>query len=160
MIVKPSKIGHQIRGAGEALRMAQVNLGNRQLGVDEEWHVVGQPGEPSFQNGWAHSGGGVHPVSFYKDVEGRVHIRGSMVNNNALGQPSGLNVFQLPVGYRPQYIEDPQVFQIGKIHGSANTPFPWLNTFEIQPSGLCIIANGWDYSFVRLDDVEFWIAGV
>jgi hypothetical protein len=139
--------------------MAQINLGNRQLGVDEDWHQVGTAGEPSFSSGWVSSGID-QSVAFYKDIEGRVHIRGTMLQSNAGGQPSGTQVFQLPPFYRPGHIEDPQVVQNARVHGSANTPFMWLGTFEIGTDGWCIMANGWDYSFVRLDDVEFWAAGV
>ena len=69
----------------------------------EATHIVGNPGEPGFENG-AHnipSSGLVPllPVGFYKDHEGIVHLQGvAEVGKN----PSGVaTVFTLPPGFRP-----------------------------------------------------------
>ena len=71
-------------------------------GADENWHVVDSPGgssgEPKFQNTWVHNGGTHPPISFRRDIEGRVWFVGV-----AVGGTIGLGnaIFYLPVGYRP-----------------------------------------------------------
>lgn len=154
MIVKPSTIGKFVRGASSQLRMNQINLGRRELGVDEEWHNIGNVGEPSFSSGWQAYFAGEIP-GFYKDTEGKVHLRG-LIEISGAGQPSGINVFQLPSGYRPEFIVDPQVMFKGRVHGTAVAHFIWMQTFEIAPDGWCTIANGFDYTYVSLDDIVFW----
>jgi hypothetical protein len=65
------------------------------LAPSENWHLVGSPGEPAFQNSWQNAGSAT-PVAFYKDRSGIVHLTGE-----AFGGPSNNTIFQLPVGYRP-----------------------------------------------------------
>jgi hypothetical protein len=65
------------------------------LSPPENWHEVGTPGEPPFQNSWQ-NGGGSETVGFYKDREGLVHLKG-YATLGIVPQP----VFQLPMGYRP-----------------------------------------------------------
>lgn len=67
------------------------------LAAPEAFHIVGAPGEPTFQNSWQNN-----PViygyaaGFYKDRSGVVHLVGRISGG------SGNNViFQLPAGYRP-----------------------------------------------------------
>lgn len=60
----------------------------------EPWHIVGAPGEPPFQSGWASGAGS--PVAFYKDPAGHVHIRGQATNGT-----SNTPIFTLPPGYCP-----------------------------------------------------------
>lgn len=64
----------------------------------EPWHVVGDPGEPAFQNGWVNytTIAGYQPVGFRKWPNGQVQIRGLIMNGTS-GQPA----FTLPTGYRP-----------------------------------------------------------
>jgi hypothetical protein len=66
------------------------------LNQGEDWHNVGDPGEPAFQNGWRN----VDPpttevVGFYRDPLGIVHLQGSAY--------LGFNgvIFTLPEDYRP-----------------------------------------------------------
>lgn len=63
----------------------------------EEWHLVGAPGEPQFENNWTSFGVIINysPVSFLKDREGFVHLRGEP------GEGTLPCIFRLPVGYRP-----------------------------------------------------------
>jgi hypothetical protein len=62
----------------------------------EAFHLVGQPGEPAFQNSWVNQDPtNFFPAGFAKDAFGVVHLRG-LVN---AGTSSA--IFQLPVGYRP-----------------------------------------------------------
>jgi hypothetical protein len=64
------------------------------LAPPENWHLVGAPGEPGFQNSWHNFGGTWARAAFYKDHEGIVHLKGLVT-----GGTSG-TVFQLPPGYR------------------------------------------------------------
>jgi hypothetical protein len=73
------------------------NYPNPSIAPPEAWHVVGDPGEPAFMNGWSSFGLiiGNAPVSFLKDRAGFVHLRGSGAGG------SSPCVFTLPLGYRP-----------------------------------------------------------
>ena len=68
---------------------------------DSDWHVVGDPGEPAFANGWSALGGGYCPPRFRRDAEGWVYIEGMSTGGTAQAVQ-----FTLPEGYRPsqQYI--------------------------------------------------------
>ena len=60
-------------------------------------HLVGNPGEPVFQNNCANKNDPrATPVGFFKDDQGVVHLQGIYVCNT-----SGVVAFQLPRGYRP-----------------------------------------------------------
>ena len=61
----------------------------------ERWHYVGDPGEPTFQNGWDNVGGGLTHMRFRRLVAGGVEIQGSVT-----GGTSGSVVFTLPAHYR------------------------------------------------------------
>ncbi|MGL4631651.1 MAG: LytR/AlgR family response regulator transcription factor [Leadbetterella sp.] len=52
-----------------------------------------------FQNSWGNQNAGYSTAQYYKDKEGRVHIKGVVVNGTAT--ISGSTIFTLPVGYRP-----------------------------------------------------------
>jgi hypothetical protein len=63
----------------------------------EAWHVVGQPGEPPFEQGWGDAEDpAAQTVAFYKDREGTVHLRGV-----AFGGVHDTLIFRLPAGDRP-----------------------------------------------------------
>jgi hypothetical protein len=69
----------------------------------EAVHIVGNPGEPSFENGAKNipTSGLVplNPVGFYKDHDGIVHLQGvAEVGKSSSGVPT---VFTLPPGFRP-----------------------------------------------------------
>lgn len=64
--------------------------------VGEDWHVVGDVGEPAFENGWVNYGGGWTTAAFFKDAYGIVHLKGLVKNGTA-----DTVIFTLPVGYRP-----------------------------------------------------------
>jgi hypothetical protein len=70
---------------------------NPRIAAPEAWHVVGAPGAPPFENGWKTFGTIINypPVSFMKDHEGFVHLRGAAAEGTL---PC---VFKLPSGYRP-----------------------------------------------------------
>jgi hypothetical protein len=69
----------------------------------EAVHLVGQPGQPAFENGSSNypAEGAPYtfnPVGFYKDHEGIVHLQGIAKAGTASPVPS---VFTLPPGFRP-----------------------------------------------------------
>ena len=66
-------------------------------GVYPPWHVVGDAGEPAFENDWGNSS--ARPLHFFRDQMGFVYIAGLV--ERASG--AGVTVFTLPVGYRPPY---------------------------------------------------------
>jgi hypothetical protein len=73
------------------------NYPNPRIAAPEHWHIVGEPGEPPFENGWSTFGTiiGNPPVSFLKDRDGFVHLRGEA------HEGTSNCVFSLPSGYRP-----------------------------------------------------------
>jgi len=70
---------------------------NPQIAAPEPWHIVGAAGEPAFMNNWSTFGLIINdsPVSFLKDRQGFVHLRGE-VHEGTL--PC---IFRLPSGFRP-----------------------------------------------------------
>lgn len=68
----------------------------------EAWHEVGAAGEPTFQNGWLNYDGGTtfDTAGFYKDPQGRVHLKGLVKGGTVAAGATG-TVFTLPAGYRP-----------------------------------------------------------
>lgn len=66
---------------------------------NENWHGVGDPGEPTFGGGWSNHPTAGMPLEFMRDEFGNVRIRGNVTSTNAF---TGSNVlFTLPTGYRP-----------------------------------------------------------
>ncbi len=95
----------------------------------EAVHLVGNPGEPSFENGGSNAGleglGGAHlnPVGFWKDHEGVVHLQGiAKVGKNGNGI---VPYFTLPAGFRPAagaiIIQAPAGENAAAIIGGTNT---------------------------------------
>lgn len=80
----------------------------RRSGDWDDWHVVGNEGEPDYDGGkgvrWDHAPGTVYPgqagpsVPSFTRRGGRVELRG----NAARVAGSNNNVFPLPQGYRPE----------------------------------------------------------
>jgi hypothetical protein len=60
------------------------------------WHLVGDAGQPAFQNSWANYGNGFAEAGFYRDPIGFVHLKGIVT-----GGTSDSTIFTLPAGYRP-----------------------------------------------------------
>lgn len=68
-------------------------------GRGEDWHYVGEAGEPAFENSWANSGVvAVLPLSFRIRESGIVDIHGKVDGGTA-----GSTIFTLPEGYRPNH---------------------------------------------------------
>lgn len=70
----------------------------------EAWHQVGAVGEPAFQNAWVNFLQGEAPVTFYKDPDGIVHLRGLAMSGTLANGTTG-TIFTLPAGYRPPFNE-------------------------------------------------------
>lgn len=83
-------------GGGEP--MAGVSTtGLAALVAGEDWHYVGEAGEPAFQNGWVNtSGAGYAKVAFRIREAGVVDLIGV-----ATGGTAGTPIFRLPAGYIP-----------------------------------------------------------
>lgn len=68
----------------------------------EAVHLVGNPGEPGFENGGQNVGSSgpfsLNPVGFYKDHEGIVHLQGVGKLGSGSSAPT---LFTLPAGFRP-----------------------------------------------------------
>jgi len=70
------------------------NVVSKGFDVKEDWTAV------TFEGTWVDLGGSYSPTGFYKDLFGRVHIRGAAKDGSLAG-----TVFTLPAGYRPAYLE-------------------------------------------------------
>jgi len=88
------------------------------IAAPENWHEVGAPGQPPFQNGWKDVEPGLvtlGSVAFYKDQEGVVHLRGT-----ATGGTTNKPIFQLPTGYRLADAKA-ETFAVSCVCGTATT---------------------------------------
>lgn len=105
----------------------------------EPFHIVGAAGEPAFQNGWVNFGAAYGEVSFYKDPDGWVHLKGvaSAGTNQSV-------IFTLPVGYRPPVIYDS--------HQLADNSAGQL---QILTDGTVKLWNNGTNGFASLDGVSF-----
>ncbi len=102
-------------------------------------HVVGQPGQPGFEDGCENiSPTELSPVSFYKDPMGVVHLRGFAVGCVSSSGP----MFTLPAGFRPRLVE---IFPA--MSGNVASTL-----VEVKPSGLVKHFGG---SNATLGGVEF-----
>jgi microcystin-dependent protein len=109
----------------------------------DTWHIVGQAGEPAFQNSWVNVGA-IQLARFRKYPDGRVRIAG-LIRTGA----SATVAFTLPVGYRPPY-------DMSFLVQSSGNPPAIINV--IAATGAVTPANGPSSNvtgFVYLDGVEF-----
>jgi hypothetical protein len=92
-----TQINASTLGTVPSAQSAQTAQTANSLSAPEGWHEVGASGQPAFENGWTNTAGVVHsePVSFYKDHEGVVHLRGEAISGTT---PI---IFHLPPGFRP-----------------------------------------------------------
>lgn len=85
---------------GKAVKTTDIARGAVTRGrlVDAEpVHIVGDPGQPEFTQGWSTVAG--EEAGFYKDLMGVVHMTGAA--QAVAGQEPGLVMFTLPPAYRP-----------------------------------------------------------
>lgn len=117
----------------------------------EPTHLVGAPGEPSFENGSSNVGSSgalrLSSVGFYKDHEGIVHLEGiAKVGKGGVVT----SVFTLPPGYRPNpssVLLFEQVDEATTIIGGSNT-----SAEGIELSGRVI---GTEEKLVVLDGITY-----
>lgn len=83
---------------------------------DTGYHIVGQPGEPAFQNGWSNYGG-VWRGAVFRKASGIVKVEGLILH--LAGNVANSTIFTLPAGYRPQ---DHLMFASVGYNGAAETP--------------------------------------
>jgi len=62
----------------------------------ENWHEVGDTGEPAFENSWVNIATW-DTTGFYKDPFGVIHLKGGIDSGSA----GNTTAFTLPEGYRP-----------------------------------------------------------
>jgi hypothetical protein len=68
---------------------------NPAIAPSEPSHLVGQPGQPAFEGGWANFGGAYAKAALHKDRLGVVHLEGLIAG------PGKTTAYTLPAGYRP-----------------------------------------------------------
>jgi microcystin-dependent protein len=120
--------------------------------VDQNWkqstgmatmdamHIVGNPNEPAFQNGWVNYDiANFNPCGFRKYPDGKVRLKG-LIKSGTVGGPP---IFNLPPGYRPvrESLHEPD--NVGSIAD-----------LRVRMNGdVCLNtgSNGW----LSLDEVEF-----
>jgi len=93
-------------------------------GVIETWHEVGAVGEPIFDNLFSNLGGGWETLAFRKFPDGTVCFKGSVTKAAAAG--NDLQVFQLPVGYRPT---SRRGFAVGNLSSHATADEPMVRVY-------------------------------
>jgi hypothetical protein len=64
-------------------------------GYPDKWHLVGEAGEPSFENSWVNFNPSYTYAAFRKILNGNVEFKG-VVSSGTIGN----TVFTLPTGYR------------------------------------------------------------
>jgi len=79
-----------------ALSTAIAPLANKTI---DTWHQVGAAGEPAYYAGWSDGASGAQGIRFKKNDIGTV----SFVGSATAGGVATNSVFNLPVGYRPQF---------------------------------------------------------
>jgi len=93
----------------------------------------------SLLNGWLNYGASYNPAGYFKDKNGIVHLRG-LVKSGA----TGVSIFNLPAGYRPQYRE---------IHATITNPNS-IARIDVLASGevqMVMGSNAW----ISLDGITF-----
>jgi hypothetical protein len=101
---------------------------------------VGDPGNPTFQNGWSDAGSGFLRAGFYVDPIGRVHLGGVVT-----GSSPGTTVFTLPSADRP--------FANLAFAVAAGTGSPAVENVDVYSNG-DVFAFG-SQTTVSLDGISF-----
>jgi hypothetical protein len=81
-------------------------------GSSEDWHVIGDPGEPDFEAGFSNQGDAL-PAAFRK-AGNVVYLRGKVTG------PQGGNIVILPEGYRPE-AGDFRAFAVAQLSNTDRT---------------------------------------
>jgi len=86
----------------EQLAVDQLQVNQQLTVVDKvtfdalDLHVIGNAGEPDFENSWTHYGAPYSKAAYLKDPAGFVRLVG-VIKSGTIGSPA----FVLPPGYRP-----------------------------------------------------------
>jgi hypothetical protein len=151
-----ASVGAHIDGDGVLYRFG----GQAYLVVDDNFYIRDSGGSVKFhfdtdsgflrQDGWTNAalvqswvnyGGGYHNAGYYRDRQGRVHLRG-LVRSGQAGP--GKTIFVLPDGYRPQGRE------LRAVCTNSNT----IGRVDVHTDGRVephAVNNGW----VSLDGISF-----
>lgn len=118
-----------------------INEGN----ADTNWHVVGDSGEPAFENSWGNYTGRM--VRFRKDAVGFIHLQGTAAGGT---DTDGTIIFTLPSGYRP--VDDPVIIPVNGVQASA----PHIARLRVNSDGSvrCYDLNA--STFIGMDGVTFY----
>ncbi len=152
-----------LAGSIAASDLAAHGIGSAQLATVEAWNPVAQDPsaatDPCHQGrtavfcvqpgggAWANAGGNFTPAGFYRDLEGRVHLRG-LVSFHVSGRvPATPNIFILPTGYRPTH---ELVFATVDNDSGGS----YLARVDVMPDGT-IYAHKSRLTFLSLDGVSF-----
>lgn len=111
----------------------------------EDWHNVGDVGEPAFGTNWRNdtAGSGYADCSFYKDGLGIVRLQGAV--EYTAGTGAGTVVFTLPAGYRPEATKFKTVIVTG----------PTTGYLAIATTGEVLLGSGDASGLLLLDDITF-----
>jgi len=112
--------------------------------VPEAWHIVGDPGEPVFENLWTNytASSKFNVASFYKDHLGTVHLKGLVVVTSGTGV--GTVMFTLPIGYRPE-----KQLIVAQIGDSA------LVRLDVRVDGSVLLAVGAGAGSLSIEGISF-----
>ena len=108
----------------------------------EPYRVIGNAGNPAFENGCTNLGGVYETAAFFKDREGMVHLRGAVTCPG-----TSQTAFQLPPGYRPA---------AGKVHAELVATNAADGDSEVVVDGASGAVAAPNVSgFFRLDGIQF-----
>lgn len=110
----------------------------------QAWHVVGNPGEPAFQNSWALYDGS-HPVKFRVD-DRRVQLVGRVAHAAITNSV----IFTLPSGFRPS---QELVFVV--FSGLTGNGFAVIVVGTDGSVMLAAVGSGGATSQITLDQISF-----
>jgi hypothetical protein len=113
----------------------------------EHWHYIGNPGEPTFENGWVnydpattHSTAQFQHVAYAKDNDDIVHLEGLLK-----GGAMNATMFTLPAAYCPWYY---QVFPVLSNNALGRVTITW-----VSGSGCLVYADFGSNQWVSLDGI-------
>ena len=86
------------------------------VAAGEDWHYVGEAGEPAFENGWTNR----DPGELFTKLAFRIREAGCVdIQGWVKGGTPGMVIFTLPAGYRPNVGAYMPV--VGEVSGGAAT---------------------------------------
>ena len=107
-------------------------------------HVIGNTGEPAFNNGWTHYGSPYSKAAYYKTPDGWVRLFG-VIAGGTVGSPA----FELPPGYRPDSSALPGPFAV--FSGSANS----IGRVDVTSGGVVTPISPSSNTSVSLEGITF-----